>query len=70
MTKAQGAHNDLTMSVGPHPARREWRTLRVNFNADVPDQRERIADAIRALYSRPTDQTVQGHRTETGGTHK
>jgi hypothetical protein len=64
MPKADRTLNDLDVSVGPHPARREWRTLRVNFNADVPDQRERVAEAIRALYS-PTA-TMQGQPQKAG----
>ena len=49
-----GAHQslatDVEVSIGPHPARRGWRVLRVSF-AQEPEHQSRIARALDALIA-------------------
>jgi hypothetical protein len=59
MPSTQRVRNDLDVSIGPHPAREDWRTLRVNCDARVPEQKARVAAAIRSLYTTQPPQQEQ-----------
>ena len=55
----KGDRNDLEVSLGPHQARRDWRVLRVNYNADDPRQQTRVSEALKTLFSPLTAEVKQ-----------
>jgi hypothetical protein len=65
--RTERALSDLDVAVGPHPARRDWRVLRVNFNGNDAEQKARVGEAIRALYAPRTAPAASRLASDEGG---
>jgi hypothetical protein len=69
-------HQDIELSIGPHPARPNWRLLRVSYLAGAAHE-ERIGAALDVLFGaggmKPTSEPAVGQptvdRRHRGGSH-
>jgi hypothetical protein len=51
MTPASGPQEAIDIHIGPHRGRSTWRVLRVSYDTQQPEQRARVAEAIRCLVN-------------------
>lgn len=52
---------DIELTLGPHPARPDWRVLRISY-ANTPDHDARVVAAIGALYRSSVVQAAEADR--------
>ena len=59
------APSDIQVAIGPHPARPEWRVLRVSY-ATCPEHDARLLAALDAIFGPPQEPSAATQR-EGGG---
>ena len=51
------AQEDIELAIGPHPARPDWRILRITYAVQA-DHDQRVMAALAALFNSPRQPTT------------
>jgi hypothetical protein len=58
--RTTAASGEIELSIGPHPARPDWRVLRVTYAAR-PEHDARIVAALDAIFGPPKTADLASH---------
>jgi hypothetical protein len=63
--RRRAIQGEIEIAIGPHPARPDWRVLRVSY-ARHPEHDARIVAALDAIFGPPCEEITATDRRRTG----